>query len=127
MDLAEYFENTQGTGILATANAEGVVDVALYARPHVIDEKTLAFIMRERITHQNLKSNHHAAYMFIEKGPGYTGRRLHLTKIREETNTTLIASLARRCPDYDVSQDDSTKFLVYFRINRVRPLVGENL
>jgi putative heme iron utilization protein len=127
MDLAEYFEKTEGTGILATANADGEVDVALYARPHVIDEKTVVFIMRERLTHQNLKSNHHAAYLFIEKGPGYNGKRLHLTKVREETNTALIGALSKKCPAFDTAQDDSSKFLVYFHIDRVRPLVGETL
>jgi hypothetical protein len=43
MSLNEYFENTKGTGVLATADENGNVDVAIYARPHCQDEKTVAF------------------------------------------------------------------------------------
>ncbi len=81
MNLFDYFKNVQGLGILATTNSDGMVDLALYAGPEVVDESTIAFIMRERLSHQNLKSNPHAAYMFIEKGEGYAGKRLYLTKI----------------------------------------------
>lgn len=35
MDLNNYFENTKGRGILATADADGKVDAAVFARPHV--------------------------------------------------------------------------------------------
>ncbi len=38
MSLGEYFENVEGVGILSTADAEGNVDSAIYARPHVVDE-----------------------------------------------------------------------------------------
>jgi len=124
MTLAEYFENAQGLGVLATADSQGRVDVAIYARPHVIDEETVAFIMRERLSHHNLKSNHHAAYLFIKQGPGYEGKRLHLTKIREETNASLIASLCRRDDCISPSADQANKYLVYFQIDKVRPLVG---
>ena len=41
MSLKDYFENIEGRGILATADESGNVDVALYARPHVIDDKTV--------------------------------------------------------------------------------------
>jgi hypothetical protein len=65
MDLAEYFENQKGSGVLATADDQGRVDAAVYARPHVIDSETIAFIMPDRLTHHNLQSNNHAAYLFI--------------------------------------------------------------
>jgi hypothetical protein len=51
MNLAEYFEKTAGRGVLATANADGKVDVAYYARPHVIESETVAFIMKDRRSH----------------------------------------------------------------------------
>lgn len=123
MNLSDYFENTQGLGVLATADAEGKVDAAIYARPHVIDETSVAFIMREHLTHQNLQSNPHAAYLFVEKGEGYVGKRLYLTKVREETDPALIDSLKRRTTK--VCADEGAKeYLVYFRIDKTRPLVG---
>ena len=89
MNLSDYFENTQGLGILATANEDGMVDLAIYAKPHVIDETTITFIMRERMSRQNLKSNPQAAYMFVEQGKEYAGKRLYLTRIRKESNTSV--------------------------------------
>ncbi len=124
MNLSDYFENAQGTGILATANSEGQVDVAIYSRPHVTDEDKVAFIMRPRFTHDNLQSNPHAAYMFIEEGPGYKGKRLYLTKLREETDPELIDSLRRKDRKHYTKSEEKS-FLVYFHIDRIRPLVGD--
>jgi len=124
MNLHDYFETTEGTGILATSNSAGLVDVAIYSRPHVTDDNTAAFIMRQHLSHENLQSNPHAAFMFIEKGPGYKGKRLYLTKLREETDPALIDSL-RRKPSKTYADPDVKSFLVYFQIDRVRPLVGD--
>ena len=49
MNQSDYFENTAGTGVLATSDNEGNVDVAIYAKPHVIDENTIAFSNRSRV------------------------------------------------------------------------------
>ncbi len=35
MDLKEYFENNEGFGVLSTADEEGRVDSAVYAKPHI--------------------------------------------------------------------------------------------
>jgi len=121
MKLSEYFENTKGVGVLGTADADGKVDVAIYARPHVIDEQTVAFIMADRLTHQNVQSNPHAAYLFKEEGKGYKGTRLFLTKTKEETDKARIDSFRRR--KYDESKDKD-EYLVYFRIDKVLPLIG---
>ena len=125
MSLSDYFENVQGLGILATADSNGNVDLAVYAKPHVIDETTIAFVMQEHLTHHNLKSNPRAAYMFVERGEGYTGKRLYLTKIREETNTSVVEMFRKKQPEICASYDDSNKYLVHFQINDIRPLVGE--
>jgi hypothetical protein len=127
MDLKSYFEETQGLGILATADSDGIVDLALYAKPEVVYETTIAFVMRERLSHENLKSNPHAAYMFIEQGPGYVGKRLYLTKIMEETNTDLVNELIRKQPVISPPEDDSNKYLVFFRVDNIWPLVGDKI
>ena len=124
MNLSDYFEKTEGLGILATADSDGKVDLAIYARPQVIDQNTIAFITSDRLTHKNLQSNPNAAYMFVEKGPGYSGKRLYLTKIREQTNPELIESIRRKKRKPDTA-DRSKKFLVYFRVDNVRPLVSD--
>jgi hypothetical protein len=120
MDLKHYFEETEGRGVLATADSEGKVDVAVYSRPHVMGDDTVAFIMRERLTHENLKSNPHAAYLFMQKSEKFIGKRLFLTKIREEKDTDLAHSLRRRhYPD-----DGEPLYLVYFKIDKILPLIG---
>jgi hypothetical protein len=126
MNLAEYFDNTEGLGILATSDADGKVDIALYTNPHVIDQSTIAFIMRERLTHQNLQTNPCAAYMFLEQGVGSAGKRLYLTKIREQRNSILIKSLSRQSPTIRPEcLDNQDKYLVHFRVDGIRPLVGD--
>ena len=68
MDLKDYFEKKQGLGVLATSDANGKVDAAVYSRPHVMAEGTVALIMHDRLSHHNLESNPHAAYLFVEEG-----------------------------------------------------------
>ena len=121
MELKEYFENTEGKGILSTADGKGQVDAAIYSRPHIMDDGIIALIMRDRLSHHNLQSNSHACYMYIEKGPGYKGKRFFLTKVREEQDSELLLSLRRR--QY-IDEKDESKFLVFFKIDRELPLVG---
>lgn len=123
MDLRVYFENVKGRGILATADGQGRVDAAIYAKPHVMDDETVAFIMAERLTHENLQSNGHAAYLFMEDGSGYKGTRLFLTKVKEEQDSELLYAL--RSKRYASEKEEGkTRFLVYFKVDKVLPLIG---
>ena len=124
MLLSEYFEQAQGRGVMATADATGRPTAAVYARPHFFGEDSVAFIMADRLMHYNLQSNPHAVYLFMESGEGYAGRRLYLTRTREEKNSPLIDELRRRCPA-DGEKAESTRYLVYFSVDRVLPLVGD--
>lgn len=124
MNLKEYFENTEGTGVLATSDSQGKVNAAVFARPHILEDGTAAMIMRDRLTRSNLQSNPHAAYVFIEAGPGYKGKRFHLTRIREEQDSELLNSLKRRaCPPEEDAQK-GPKFLAIFQLDKELPLVG---
>ncbi|RJP19744.1 MAG: pyridoxamine 5'-phosphate oxidase family protein [Candidatus Abyssobacteria bacterium SURF_5] len=121
MNLKEYFESKQGRGVLATSDSEGRVDAAVYARPHVLDGDTIAFIMADRLTHQNLQSNPRAAYLFMEDGDHYVGKRFFLTKTKEVKNAKEIDAIRRR--SYEELKDED-EFLVYFRIDKTLPLIG---
>jgi hypothetical protein len=123
MDIKNYFEKTKGLGVLSTADENGIVNSAIYARPHFMEDGLLAFIMRDRLTHKNIQSNPSATYLFREDGPGYHGKRLYLTKIREEENSELISSLSRRTYPSDKDRRER-KFLVFFKLEKERPLVG---
>jgi len=122
MTLKEYFETNKGLGILSTADSEGRVDAAVYSRPHLMEDGTMALVMRDRLSHANLQPNPHAMYLFKEDGPGYKGKRLFITKVKEEKNTELLESLRRR---KDAYENDADRFLVFFKIDKEVPLVGE--
>jgi len=119
MELRDYFEKAKGRGILATADDQGNVDLAVYAKPHFMEDGTIAFIMTERLTHHNLESNPHAAYLFMEEGPGYKGVRLFLRKVREEKDSDLLYTLRRRS-----YPNEKVLYLVFFEIEKELPLIG---
>jgi hypothetical protein len=121
MDYQAYFENTKGFGVLSTAGREGKVDSAVYSRPHIFEDGTFGFIMRDRLTHSYVQENPHAVYLFVEEGSRYQGKRLFLKKVREDTDPELIASLKRRKYKED---DDRKLYLVYFQLEQELPLIG---
>ncbi len=124
MDLTEYFEKTEGLGVLSTADAEGKVNAAVYSRPHVSEGDTLAFIMPDRLTHHNLQSNPHAAFLFRENGPGYKGKRLYLTKVREDADPKLVESIRRKVYPAEAEEKMGPKAVVFFRVDKELPLIG---
>lgn len=124
MQLEEYFRTIQGVGVLATANRDGEVDAAIFAPPHVLEDGTIAFIMRDRLTHKNLQSNPNAHYFFMEAGGYFKGLRLFLKKIKEDTDPKVIKSLARRHLPPDEDRAKGPQFIIYFEIIRTLPLVG---
>ena len=123
--LSEYFEKAQGIGVLATTDASGQVNQAIYGRPHFPDDdddETCSFIMSNRLSHDNVKHNPSAAYLFIEKGEGFVGKRLSLSVIGEETDHEKIKAVRHRnIPT--ISEEEGTH-LVRFQIEGVRSLNG---
>lgn len=124
MRLKDYFAATSGLGVLSTADGNGKVDAAIYARPHVFDDGTIAFVMRDRLTHHNLQENPYAAYLYVEKERGYKGVRLFLKKLKETTDDELIETMSRRCLSPEEDKARGPKFLVYFQIEKILDLVG---
>jgi len=123
MDLKAYFENQKGFGILATSDDQGNVDAAVYGKPHMMEDGTIAFIMADRLTHHNLQSNPQAAYLFREEGTGYKGVRLFLTKLREEKDSDLLYAI--RSKRYASQKEEGKpRFLVFFRVDKELPLIG---
>jgi hypothetical protein len=67
-----------------------------------------------------------AVYLFMESVEGYAGKRLYVTKTKEEENSPLIEKIQRgeRCPA-DEEYQKQNRFLVYFMIDKTIPLIGE--
>jgi len=123
MDLKNYFEENRGFGVLASADGQGYVDAAVYSRPHVQDDGSVAFIMRDRLTHANIQTNPQATYLFREDKPGYRGLRLFMTKVSEsEEGAQIQALLRRQKPDPELVGEK--RYLVHFRVDKVLHLIG---
>lgn len=125
MNLMKFFHENSGVGVLSTADSDGRVDAAIYSRPHVLDDGSLVFIMRERLTHKNLQENPFAAYLFMKSGAGLDGGiRLFLKKIREDDDQELIGQMTRRHLSPAEDERKGPKHLVYFAVEKILPLVG---
>ena len=124
MKLRDYLAETRGRGVLATASADGRVDAAIYSRPHVSEDGTVAFIMRQRLTHSNLQSNPYAVYLFMEEEAGARGLRLFLKKIGEDQNPELLERMTRRHLSPAEDEARGPKWIVYFRIEKALALIG---
>jgi len=124
MTLKEYFQDIAGTGVLSTADGKGVVNAAVYSKPHILDEATVAFVMRQRLTHHNLQTNPFAAYLFLENSPGHQGIRLHLKKVKEETDPAAIEPFMTRHLTPEEEREKGPKYLVTFTVEKILPLTG---
>jgi hypothetical protein len=124
MDLMKFFEAHNGFGVLSTADKDGRVNAAVYARPHCFEDGTVGFIMPERLTYSNLQSNDYAAYLFRQDAEAserrYAGVRLYLKKVGEDDDQEHIARLRRRTRD----GDGGRRHLVIFEVDKELPLVG---
>lgn len=124
MNLENYFGNVKGTGILATSDAEGNVDAAVYAKPYIIDEKIIAFSMMEQKSYSNIKANPKACFLFIEKGEGFNGYRFYIQQKGEETDPDNIKMLKKTYNIVDIPSNEK-RYLVYFKISQIRSLIED--
>jgi hypothetical protein len=124
MEISEYFATTRGHGVLATANDKGKVNAAVYSKPYFTDEHTAVFIMAERLTYENLKTNPWAVYLFIESTEEWAGKRLYLKKLKEEKDDRMLAKICQAC-DYS-HYDVGGRHVTYFEVEEVIPLLGGN-
>jgi hypothetical protein len=120
MKLNEYFSDKDGLGIFSSANKNGEVNSAVYAKPHILDNGNVAFIMRDRLTHSNVTENPHASFLFIEHDKGFHGIRLKLEMVDEITDPEIIAMLSRRSK----TEPDEKRFLASFKIVKAMQLIG---
>jgi len=123
MKLAELFP-AGGKGVIATASAEGVVNTAIYARPHVIDDETLAWGMTDGRSYANLKENPHAAYLYMAPVSGFSGWRLTL-ELKEIEDSGDLLTVIRKSTREIVSPEAGAmiRHVGYFRVTEVRPLI----
>lgn len=125
MRLAEYFDHHKGRGVISTADSTGNVNQAIYATPHCFEDGQIAFIMRDRLTHKNIGENPKACYLFMSDESSVSGIRLYLEKTSEEQDSERLADLHKRRRSVSEENELGPKYLVFFKVNKVLPLIGD--
>ena len=124
MKLSEYFEKAQGIGVLLPIDASGQVNQAIYGRPHFPDDDdaTCLFITSNRLSHDNVKHNQSASYLFIEEAEGYVGKQLSLTVIEDETDPEKVKAIC--CRNVLPVTEKDGQHIVHCHIENVLSLIG---
>ena len=123
MKLAELFPEG-GRGVIATADTKGVVNTAIYATPHIVDEETLAWGMTEGRTYGNLRSNPHAAYLYMAPSRGFSGWRLTLELKEFKEDGDLLEKIRENTAKLVSPQAGAAvKHVGYFKVIEIRPLI----
>ena len=122
MKLAELFPEG-GKGVIGTADANGVVDVAVFSVPHIIDEETLAWGFTDGRSLHNVRANPHASYLYLAPVRGYSGWRLTLTMKNETEEGELLRKIREEASQASIPVAAiAIKSVVYFKVDEVRPL-----
>jgi len=113
-----------GRGVIAASDSSGSVNTAIYAQPHVIDEKTVAWGMTEGRTWACLKENPHASYLYMNPGPGFAGVRLGLTLKELTSGGDLMEEIrAHTAEIVSPAAAQAVRHVAYFEVTEVRPLI----
>lgn len=123
MKLAELFPEG-GRGVIGTADANGVVNLAVFAVPNVVDEETLAWGFTEGRSMDNLRVNPHATYLYLAPTRGYSGWRLAMTLKQELGEGELLEKIKEQAARAAGPQAGAAvKLVVCFKVDEVRPLM----
>jgi hypothetical protein len=112
-----------GRGVIGTASKAGVVNMAVYAAPHLLDDKTVAWGMTDGRTWNNVRENPNASYTYFAPGEGYRGARLTLSLTRTEDSGEMLAKVRERTGMVSVGSPEAVKHVAYFKVVETRPLV----
>ncbi len=121
MDLKEMLK-PGGRGVISTASKTGAVNSAVYAVPHIVDEKTVAWGMTDGRTWRNVMENPNAAYAYFGGGDGYWGTRLTLVLSRTEDSGELLEKIRERARAKSPVNPEAIRHVAYFNVVETRPL-----
>ena len=112
-----------GRGVIGTASKDGVVNMAVYAVPNVVDDETVAWGMTDGRTWNNVRENPNASYTYFEPGEGYRGARLTLTLSRTEDSGGMLAVIREQTRASSPGNPQAIRHVAYFKVVETRPLV----
>ena len=115
-ELKSYFKEKKGVGVLSTADSQGNVDSVVYPlRPFIMDDGTFLFLMEDDLYHANLITNPKAIYVFFEDKAHHKGKKLYLTKVREEMEIDMVCSVGRQKIK---TKEGKKRFRVFFKLEK---------
>jgi len=112
-----------GRGVIGTASKAGVVNMAVYAVPHVVDNDTVAWGMTDGRTWNNVRENPNASYAYFAPGAGFRGARLTLSLSRTEDSGEMLAKIRERTAATSPGNPEAVRHVAYFKVVESRPLV----
>jgi len=112
-----------GRGVIGTASKAGVVNMAVYADPHLVDDETVAWGMTDGRTWNNVRENPNASYTYFAPGEGFRGARLTLSLSRTEDSGETLAKIRERTAASSPGNPQAVKHVAYFKVVETRPLV----
>jgi hypothetical protein len=112
-----------GRGVIGTASKDGVVNMAVYAVPHIVDAETVAWGMTDGRTWNNVRENPSASYTYFAPGEGFRGARLTLTLSRTEDSGAMLEKIRERTAVSSPGNPLAVKHVAYFKVVETRPLV----
>lgn len=127
-ELMEDFNRHPRIGSLATADANGEVNAAVFGSPRMIDEDTVVMGIGQNRSLRNLQENPKAVFLFMEPTPPtpeWKGARVYLKVESIETEGPLFESIRNQIRE--VAGDRSASAMhaaVRFSIRDVRPLIA---
>lgn len=113
-----------GLGVIATADAGGKVNIAVYAKPRVTGSREVAWGMTDGRTWANLQENPSAAFLYMNPGSGYAGVRLGLTLLRAEDDGVMLEAVRTHTAEVvSPAAAAAVRHVGYFSVDEIRPLV----
>lgn len=112
-----------GRGVIGSASKDGVVNMAVYAVPHVVGAEKVAWGMTDGRTWNNVRENPNASYTYFASGEGFRGARLTLTLTGTEDSGEMLAKIRERTAASSPGNPEAIKHVAYFKVVEMRPLV----
>ncbi len=123
MNMRDFFAQ-DGVGVFSTSGRDGSVNAAVYARPHIVDEATVAWGMTDGRTFANMRENPQASYIFRTGSHGYSGVRLTLKLLHIEDEGQMLATIREKTASIvSPAAAQAVRHVAYFTVVEIRSLV----
>ncbi len=126
--VMEMFNRETRIGALATANANGDVNAAVFGSPRMIDEETVIMAIGDNRSFKYLQENPKASFIVIEPGKNpatWKGIRLYLEVDTFERYGEVLDSFRENIRKMAGNKSaDAIKAAIRFKVVDIRPLIA---